>query len=106
MTPGSSVATTGALSLVVSRREKVSPLFFDQGEKYTPEGLVDDIQRDLAAGKYHVRLSHMWAHGLKGGMKEWFEKTERFADLLAERKIPTMTMSESLEARFGKSGRK
>ncbi len=81
-------------------------VFFDQGEKYTPEGLVDDIQRDLAAGKYHVRLSHMWAHGLKGGMKEWFEKTERFADLLAERKIPTMTMSESLEARFGKSGRK
>ena len=81
-------------------------VFFDQGEQYTPERLVDDIQKDLAAGKYHVRLSHMWAHGLKGGMKEWFEKTEKFADLLVERKVPTMTMAESLEARFGKPAQK
>ena len=77
-------------------------VFFDQGPDYTPEGLVDDIQKDLAAGKYHVRLSHMWAKNLKGGMEEWFEKTEKFAQLLADRKVPTMTMGKSLEARFGK----
>ena len=80
--------------------------FFDQGERHTPEGLVDDIQKDLAAGKYHVRLSHMWSRNLKGGMKDWFEKTEKFADLLVERKIPTMTMSESLVVRFGKGANK
>ena len=77
-------------------------VFFDQGPQYTPEGLVDEIQKTLAAGKYHVRLSHMWAKNLKGGMKEWFEKTDRFAQLLADRKVPTMTMEKSLEARFGK----
>ena len=76
--------------------------FFDQGPDYTPEGLVDDIQKSLAAGRYHVRLSHMWGRKLTGGKKEWFEKTERFAQLLADRKVPTMTMGQSLEARFGK----
>lgn len=80
-------------------------VFFDQGKDYTPEGLVDAIQKSLAAGKYHVRLSHMWAQNLPGGMKEWFEKTERFAKLLSERKVPTTTMAGSLEARFGKAGK-
>ena len=78
-------------------------VFFDQGPDYTPEGLVDDIQKALAAGRYHVLLSHMWGRKLKGGKDEWFEKTDRFAQLLADRKVPTMTMGQSLEARFGKS---
>jgi hypothetical protein len=81
-------------------------VFFDQGPQYTPEGLVGDIQKALAAGKYHCTLSHMMIQNLKGGKAEWFEKTEKFADLLVERKIPTMTMVGSLEARFGKSAKK
>ena len=81
-------------------------VFFDQGPQYTPEGLVDDVQKALAAGKYHVILSHMMIQNLKGGRAEWFEKTEKFAQLLADRKVPTMTMAESLEARFGKSAGK
>ena len=47
----------------------------------------------------------MMIKNLKGGREEWFEKTEKFADLLVERKIPTMTMGQSLEARFGKDGK-
>ncbi|MBQ6136633.1 MAG: hypothetical protein IJI73_04595 [Kiritimatiellae bacterium] len=81
-------------------------VFFDQGKDYTPEGLVDEIQKSLAAGKHHVRLSHMWAMNLSGGMKEWFEKTDRFAGLLADRKVPTQTMAELLEARFGRPSAK
>ena len=81
-------------------------VFFDQGPQYTPEGLVDDIQKALAAGKHHVILSHMMSKNLKGGKAEWFEKTEQFAQLLADRKIPTMTMVKSLEDRFGKSAKK
>ena len=76
-------------------------VFFDQGADYTPEGLVDDIQKSLAAGKHHVRLSHMWYKNLPGGKEEWFAKTDKFAQLLANRKIPTLTMSESLADRFG-----
>jgi len=81
-------------------------VFFDQGPQYTPEGLVDGIQKALAAGKHHVILSHMMIQNLKGGKAEWFEKTEKFADLLVERKVPTMTMAESLEDRFGKPAKK
>ena len=80
-------------------------VFFDQGPQYTPEGLVDDVQKTLAAGKYHVILSHMMIQNLKGGKAEWFEKTEKFAQLLADRKVPTMTMAEALEARFGKGAK-
>ena len=78
-------------------------VFFDQGPQYTPEGLVDGIQKALAAGKHHVILSHMMSRNLKGGKAEWFEKTEQFAQLLADRKVPTMTMVKSLEDRFGKA---
>ena len=81
-------------------------VFFDQGPEYTPEGLVDGIQKALAAGKYHVILSHMMSKNLKGGKAEWFEKTEKFAQLLSERKVPTTTMAGALEARFGKAGKK
>ena len=75
-------------------------VFFDQGADYTPEGLVDAIQKSLAAGKHHVRLSHMWFTSLPGGKEEWFAKTDKFAQLLADRKIPTQTMLESLDDRF------
>ena len=74
--------------------------FFDQSPQITPEQLVDEIQRNLSSGCFHVTLSHMWCRGLPGGMQEWFAKTERFVQLLADRKIPVMTMVESLAARF------
>lgn len=75
--------------------------FFDQGADITPEQLVDEIEQKLARGLYHVALSHMWHKTLPAGQKEWFEKTERFARLLVERKIPAQTMAESLVSRFG-----
>ena len=76
--------------------------FFDQGADITPESLVDQIERKVKAGKFHVTLSHMWHNKLPGRMAEYCQKTERFADLIAARKIPVMTMAESLDARFGK----
>lgn len=75
--------------------------FFDQGPQITPEQLVDEIQRNLASGRFHVTLSHMWCRGLSGGMEEWFAKTERFAQLLADRHVPVTTMEKSLSDRFG-----
>lgn len=77
--------------------------FFDQGPQITPEQLVDEIQRNLESGRFHVTLSHMWCRDLPGGMEEWFAKTERFVQLLVDRKIPVMTMAESVAARFGAS---
>ena len=76
--------------------------FFDQGADITPEQLVDQIEKRLAAGKYHVTLSHMWNNKLPGRMDEYYQKTERFAQLLVDRKIPFLTMKGTLEARFGK----
>ena len=76
--------------------------FFDQGPDITPESLVDQIERKIKSGKFHVTLSHMWSHKLPGRAAEYYQKTERFADLVAARKIPVMTMAESLDARFGK----
>ena len=75
--------------------------FFDQGADITPEQLVDQIQKRLAAGKYHVTLSHMWNNKLPGRMEEYYRKTERFAQLLVDRKIPFLTMKGTLDARFG-----
>ena len=75
--------------------------FFDQGADITPESLVDQIERKIGDGKFHVTLSHMWSHKLPGRAAEYFQKAERFADLIAARKIPVMTMAESLDARFG-----
>ncbi|MDO5317002.1 MAG: aspartate/glutamate racemase family protein [bacterium] len=76
--------------------------FFDQGADITPEQLVDQIEKRLAAGKYHVTLSHMWNNKLPGRMDEYYQKTERFAQLLVDRKIPFLTMKGTLDARFGK----
>lgn len=77
--------------------------FFDQGANITPESLVDDIGRELQAGHYHVRLSHMWSHVLPGKAEEWYAKTERFADLVKERGFRCITMKEQYEERFGLS---
>ena len=44
----------------------------------------------------------MWHDKLPGRLAECFRKAERFADLIVARKIPVMTMAESLDARFGK----
>lgn len=74
--------------------------FFDQGPDITPEQLVERISKRLAEGKYHVTLSHMWTRGLPGGFEEYCAKAERFAALLAERKIPVLTMGKSLIERF------
>lgn len=78
--------------------------FFDQGADITPEQLVDQIGKKIAAGCHHVTLSHMWCHALPGKMTEYFEKAERFAQLVEERKFPTLTMSGLLDARFGPAG--
>lgn len=75
--------------------------FFDQGADITPEQLVDQIQKSLAAGHDHVTLSHMWNDKLPGCLQEYCQKTERFAQLLVDRKIPSLTMKALLEARFG-----
>lgn len=76
--------------------------FFDQGANITPEELVDQIEKKIRAGKYHVTLSHMWNNKLPGRFKEYCQKTERFADLIVARKIPVLTMAETLDARFGR----
>ena len=76
--------------------------FFDQCAQITPEQLVDRIEARLKAGSFHVTLSHMWNNKLPGRMAEYYEKTARFAQLLVDRKIPTLTMAETLDARFGK----
>ena len=44
----------------------------------------------------------MWYGKLPGKRAEWFEKTERFAQLLADRKIRVLTLGELIEERFGK----
>lgn len=74
--------------------------FFDQGPNVTPEGLVDMIEKSVRSGRCYVILSHMWCKSLAGGFEEYCRKTEVFARLLAERKIPVLTMAESLRERF------
>ena len=76
--------------------------FFDQGADITPEQLVDQIEARLKAGRHHVTLSHMWHNKLPGRLQEYYAKTTRFAQLLVDRKIPTLTMAQTLDARFGK----
>lgn len=75
--------------------------FFDQGADITPEKLVAQIEGKTSKGRHHVTLSHMWCHLLPGKMNEYYEKAERFATLIEERKIPTSTMDGLLKARFG-----
>lgn len=74
--------------------------FFDQGPEITPEQLVERISKRISNGKCHVTLSHMWCDRLPGGFGEYCEKTERFVSLLSAKKIPGLTMEESLKDRF------
>lgn len=74
--------------------------FFDQGPNVSPEGLVDMIEKSVRSGRCYVILSHMWCNRLAGGFEEYCRKTEAFARLLVERKIPVLTMEESLRERF------
>lgn len=74
--------------------------FFDQGPDVLPEGLVDTIEKSIRSGRCYVTLSHMWCNKLAGGFEEYCRKTEVFARLLAVRKIPVLTMVESLRERF------
>ena len=71
-------------------------LFFDQGPDITAEGLVDGIEKRLAAGRWHITLSHMMTRDIK----DFLAKTERFVQLLDERRIPVVTLADSIAARF------
>ena len=71
-------------------------LFFDQGPDITAEGLVDGIEKRLAAGKWHITLSHMMTRDIR----DFLAKTERFVQLLEERRIPVVTLADSVAARF------
>lgn len=71
-------------------------LFFDQGPDITAEGLVDGIEKRLAAGRWHITLSHMMTRDIK----DFLAKTERFVQLLEERRIPVATLADSVAARF------
>ena len=77
--------------------------FFDQGADITPEGLVGCIEKRMADCKDYILLTHMWYKNLPGGMAEWFEKTERFAQLLSERKVHVVTLGALIEERFGRA---
>ena len=77
-------------------------LFFDQGPDITAEGLVDGIEKRLAAGKWHITLSHMMTKDIK----DFLARTERFAQILEERRIPVMTLADSVVARFPETAAK
>ena len=74
--------------------------FFDQDADITPEELVESIGKRLADSKDYILLTHMWHKNLPGGMTEWFKKTERFAQLLSERKVRVATLGRLIEERF------
>ena len=76
--------------------------YFEQGTEITPEELLKRIEKQLAEGKDYILLTHMWYRKLPGKRAEWFEKTERFAQLLSDRKIRVLTLGELIEERFGK----
>ena len=75
--------------------------FFDQGADITPEELVGRIRARLTKDGYYVLLTHMTHRKLPGGLEEYLQKTERFAQLIVEQKIPTMTMPQFLDMKFG-----
>ena len=79
--------------------------YFEQGAEITPEEMLDRVEKRLAEGKDYILLTHMWYRKLPGKRAEWFEKTERFAQLLAERKIRVLTLGQLIEERFGKVAR-
>ena len=76
--------------------------YFEQGAEITPEELLKRIEKQFAEGKDYILLTHMRYRKLPGKRAEWFEKTERFAQLLADRKIRVLTLSQLIEERFGK----
>lgn len=76
--------------------------YFEQGTEITPEELLKRIEKQFAEGKDYILLTHMWYRKLPGKRAEWFKKTERFAQLLADRKIRVLTLGELIEERFGK----
>ena len=61
---------------------------------------------NYAEGKDYILLTHMLYRKLPVKSAEWFEKTERFAQLLAERKIRVVTLGRLIEERFGKDAEK
>ena len=76
--------------------------YFEQGTEITPEELLKRIEKQLAEGKDYILLTHMWYRKLPGKRAEWFEKTERFAQLLSDRKIRVLTLGQLIEERFGR----
>ena len=76
--------------------------YFEQGAEITPEQLLKRIENRLADGKDYILLTHMWYRKLPGKRAEWFEKTERFAQLLAEHNIRVMTLGQLIEEHFGR----
>ena len=76
--------------------------YFDQGTEITPEDILARVEKRLADGKDYILLTHLKYRKLPGKRAEWFEKTERFAQLLAERKIRVVTLGQLIEERFGK----
>lgn len=71
--------------------------FFDGATPADPDALAAKIAAKIESGKFHVTLSHMQTKDIK----TFLERTERFAQLLEERGVKTMTLGESIEARFG-----
>ena len=76
--------------------------YFDQGAEITPEEILARVEKRLAEGKDYILLTHLSYRNLPGKSAEWFGKTERFAQLLAERKIRVLTLGQLIEERFGK----
>ncbi len=80
--------------------------YFDQGAEITPEEILARVEKRLAEGKDYILLTHLSYRNLPGKSAEWFGKTERFAQLLAERKIRVVTLGRLIEERFGKCAEK
>ena len=60
------------------------------------------VEKRLAEGKDYILLTHLNYRKLPGKSAEWFGKTERFAQLLAERHIRVLTLGQLIEERFGR----
>jgi len=76
--------------------------YFDQGAEITPEDILARVEKRLADGKDYILLTHLKYRKLPGKRAEWFEKNERFAQLLAERHIRVLTLGQLIEERFGR----
>ena len=80
--------------------------YFDQGASITPEEIIDRIEKSFFSGTDYILLSHMGTRKLPGKFPEYLEKTERFVQLLVDRKIRVLTLAELIEERFGKNSDK